>query len=243
MTISSLATAGGTLILAIATFSSVRTAHQANRTTEHALQVSLRPVLVPTRWEDPPEKVMFIDDHWVKVEGGRAGVDVTDDVIYFVLPLRNLGNGLAVLDRWDIRPGRLMSEVDHNDISTYRRLTRDLYIASNDRGFWQGALRDPEDPLFGAIRDAIRGRRPGHAGPALRRPRRRAAHDHPLRADPQRAGCLVRVVEPLLVPRHRRPPLESSAIRARGRRGRAARAGVGELAVVDDGLARTIVST
>ena len=69
--------------------------------------MSLRPVLVPTRWEDPPEKVMFNDDHWIKVEGGRAGVDVTDDVIYFVLPLRNLGNGLAVLDRWDIRPGRL----------------------------------------------------------------------------------------------------------------------------------------
>jgi len=155
VTISSLATAGGTLILAIATFSWVRTAHQANRTTEHALQVSLRPVLVPTRWEDPPEKVMFNDDHWIKVEGGRAGVDVTDDVLYFVLPLRNLGNGLAVLDRWDIRPGRLTAEVDHNDISTYRRLTRDLYIASNDRGFWQGALRDPEDPLFAAIRDSI----------------------------------------------------------------------------------------
>lgn len=156
-TISSLATAGGTFVLAIATFSSVRTAHRATRATERALQVSLRPVLLPSRWEDPPEKVMFRDDHWVKVDGGRAGVEIADDVIYMVLPLRNVGNGLAVLDRWDIRPGRLTSEVEPNDISTFRRLTRDLYVAGADRGFWQGALRDPDDPVFQAVREEIDG--------------------------------------------------------------------------------------
>jgi hypothetical protein len=152
-TISSLATAGGTLILALATFSSVRTAHRATAATERALQVSLRPVLLPSRFEDPPAKVMFVDDHWLKVDGGRFGIDVTDDNIYMVLPLRNVGTGIAVLDRWDIRPGRLSSEVEPNDVSTYRRLTRDLYVAGGDLGFWQGALRDPHDPLFAEIRE------------------------------------------------------------------------------------------
>jgi hypothetical protein len=148
-----LATAGGTLVLAIATFSAVRSSHRATRVTERALQVSLRPVLLPARFEDPPAKVMFLDDHWLKVEGGRFGIDVTDDVIYMVLPLRNVGSGIAVLDRWDIRPGRLTAEVEPNDVSVYRRLSRDLYVAGGDLGFWQGALRDPDDPLFAEIRE------------------------------------------------------------------------------------------
>jgi len=156
-TISSLATAGGTLVLAAATFSSVRTSQRATRATERALQVSLRPVLLPSRYEDPTEKVMFVDSHWLKVDGGRFGIDVTDENIYMVLPLRNVGNGLAVLDRWDIRPGRLTAEVEPNDLSTYRRLTRDLYIAGGDHGFWQGALRDPSEPIFRQVREQAEG--------------------------------------------------------------------------------------
>ena len=156
-TISSLATAGGTLILAVATFASVRTAHRATRANERAFLVSLRPVLLPSRFEDPPEKVWFRDDHWLKVEGGRFGIDDGDDAIYMVLPLRNVGNGLAVLDRWDIRPGRLLSDVEPNDVGTFRRLTRDLYIAAGDHGFWQGALRDPDEQLFKEVRDQIEG--------------------------------------------------------------------------------------
>jgi hypothetical protein len=152
-TISSLATAAGTLVLATATFASVRTAHRATAATERALQVSLRPVLLPARFEDPTTKVMFVDDHWLKVDGGRFGIDVTDENIYMVLPLRNVGTGIAVLDRWDIRPGRITSDVEPNDVSTYHRLTRDLYVAGGDLGFWQGALRDPDDPLFAEIRE------------------------------------------------------------------------------------------
>jgi len=44
-TISSLATAGGTLVLGVATFASVRSGNRAARTAERALQVGLRPVL------------------------------------------------------------------------------------------------------------------------------------------------------------------------------------------------------
>jgi hypothetical protein len=33
-------------------------------------------------------------------------------------------------------------------------LTRDQYIAPGDIGIWQGALRDPGDPLHGTLKDA-----------------------------------------------------------------------------------------
>src|SRR5438445_9416116 len=105
-TISALATAGGTLVLAAATFASVRSAHRTARATERALLASIRPVLVPSRLEDPPEKVGFQDNHFVRVQGGRAVAEVTDEAIYLAIALRNVGTGLAVLDRWDFYPER-----------------------------------------------------------------------------------------------------------------------------------------
>ena len=48
-TIASLATAGGTLILAVATFASTRSANRAARVSEQALKVGLRPVLFNAR--------------------------------------------------------------------------------------------------------------------------------------------------------------------------------------------------
>ncbi len=157
VTISALATAGGTLVLAGATFSSVRSAHASTRVTERALLASIRPLLVPTRLEDPLEKIGFLDEHWIRAEGGRAVLEVTPDAIYMGFGLRNVGSGLAVLDRWDLHP-----EVDGatplRDVSEFRRLSRDLYIAGGDQGFWQGALRDAADPAFAAMRDAIEAR-------------------------------------------------------------------------------------
>src|SRR2546423_5657147 len=70
VTISSLATAGGTMVLAIATFASVRSANQSARVAERSLLLGLRPVLVPSRAEDPPERVTFYDRGFV-VNGGR----------------------------------------------------------------------------------------------------------------------------------------------------------------------------
>ena len=74
-TISSLATAAGTLVLALATFASVRSANRAARAAraaEQSLLVGLRPVLMPSRWQDPGEKIGFMDEHWVKVTAGTA---------------------------------------------------------------------------------------------------------------------------------------------------------------------------
>jgi hypothetical protein len=47
-TIASLATAGGTLVLALATFSSVRSGQRSTQIAERALLIGLRPVLVPS---------------------------------------------------------------------------------------------------------------------------------------------------------------------------------------------------
>jgi hypothetical protein len=153
------ATAGGTLMLAIATFVAVRASNRAARVTERALMAGIRPVLVSGRLEDPQQKVGFVDDHWVRVDGGRAVAEVTEDAVYLVISLRNVGQGLAVLDRWGFRPERLAGDVGAPSTDRFHRLTRDLYIPAGDVGFWQGAFRDTEDPEFAAARDAITERR------------------------------------------------------------------------------------
>jgi hypothetical protein len=162
VTISSLATAGGTLVLAISTFAAVHSANRSNRVTERALLAGIRPVLVPSRFDAPVEKVGFFDEHWVKVPGGRAVVEVTDDAIYMVASIRNVGAGLAVLDRWDLQGRRILSSdpggVVHREPSSFRRLTRDLYVPAGDTGFWQGALRDRSEPVFAEALAAIEAR-------------------------------------------------------------------------------------
>src|ERR1700691_2664825 len=126
----SLATAGGALVLAAATFVAVRSSNRAARATERALLAGIRPVLVSSRFEDPPEKVGFQDDHWVRVPGGRAVAEVTEEAIYFAIALKNVGSGLAVLDRWDFYPERLVAPSIHvhRPPEEFRRLTRDIYV-------------------------------------------------------------------------------------------------------------------
>jgi hypothetical protein len=67
VTISALATAGGTLILAVATFASVRSANRAARAAERALLAGLRPVLMPSRLQDPEQKILWVDGHWTRL--------------------------------------------------------------------------------------------------------------------------------------------------------------------------------
>jgi hypothetical protein len=158
-TISSMATAGGTLVLAVATFASVRTANRGARATERALLAGIRPLLVPSRLHDPPEKVGFMDEHWVLVAGGHGVAEVTDEAVYLAIALRNVGNGLAVLDGWDFYDERPTGGSSHRDPAGFRRLTRDIYVPPGDLGFWQGAFRDPSEPQFQAARAAIAARR------------------------------------------------------------------------------------
>jgi hypothetical protein len=153
----SLATAAGTLVLAGATFVAVRSSNRSARVTERALLAGIRPVLVPSRFEDPPEKVGFQDDHWVRVPGGRATAEATGDAIYLAIALKNVGTGLAVLDRWDIHLEHATGEQTHGPPEEFRRLTRDIYVPAGDLGFWQGSFRDRDDPLFTAVSAAITG--------------------------------------------------------------------------------------
>jgi hypothetical protein len=161
-TIASLATAGGTLVLAVATFSSVRFGQRSTRiaerstaVAERALLLSLRPVLAPSRETDPPETVRFGEGRMVSVAGGMGAVERNGESYYFVIPLRNVGNGLAVLHAWRfmaIRPG---IDTPHSEPSEHRPQTRDLYVPAGDVGFWQGAIRDPEDPFREGLPEAF----------------------------------------------------------------------------------------
>jgi hypothetical protein len=156
VTISSLATAGGTLVLAGATFASVRSANRAARVAEQSMLVGLRPLLMPSRMTDEPQKIAFVD-RWVRAPGGGGVAEVTDDAIYLAFGVRNAGAGIAVLHGWYLylgleSPGSTDSRAP---IEQFHMLTRDLYIAPNDIGFWQGALRDRAAEEFGAARAAI----------------------------------------------------------------------------------------
>src|SRR5271170_4816144 len=101
-TIASLATAGGTLVLAVATFSATRSANRSARVTEQSLKVGLRPVLFNARPQDPPQKVGFIDDHWLVLRDGLAAVQESGENLYLAMPLRNVASGIAVLHGWHL---------------------------------------------------------------------------------------------------------------------------------------------
>ena len=104
-TISSLATAGGTLVLGVATFASVRSANRSARIAESALQEQRRPVLAASRLEDPLQKIMFAGGHWVRADGGRGVAEHVDGVVYLALSLRNVGAGIGVLHGWQAWAG------------------------------------------------------------------------------------------------------------------------------------------
>jgi hypothetical protein len=157
-TIASLATAGGTLVLAVATFSSTRSANRAARVSEQSLKVGLRPVLFNARPQDPPQKVGFIDDHWLHLRDGLAAAQEADENLYLAIPLRNVASGLAVLHGWHVLPEKPATDLPPPPLEEFRRLARDLYVPAGDVSFWQGAVRDPSDPLYAPLRQAIRDR-------------------------------------------------------------------------------------
>lgn len=160
-TLASLATALGTLVLAISTFAAVRSANRASRASERSLLTALQPILVPSRPEDPPERIRFGDDHWVEVGGGRASAELTEAAVYLTIALRNVGQGLAVLDGWHLVAEELqgIDHADHAPMERFRRLTRDIYVPGGSIGFWQGALRQEDDSVWAPVRQAIEARR------------------------------------------------------------------------------------
>jgi hypothetical protein len=145
--IASFATAGGTLVLAIATFSSVRSANRTARVAEEALMVNMRPLLIPSRYGDPPQKVFFQEGAYFPVGGGRGLVSLNDGagVVYLAMSLRNAGQGIAVIHGWRFQAGRELNP-QRPDPETFRLQGLDITVAPGDVGFWEGAFRDSEDP-------------------------------------------------------------------------------------------------
>lgn len=161
-TISSLATGAGTLVLAIATFASVRSSNRSARLAEAALQEQRRPLLTQSRYNDPPQKIMFVEGRWVKAEGGRAAALHDNGNVYLAISLRNVGSGIAVLQGWVVTAGMSTSRTmpTHSAEGQFRGQSRDLYIPAGDIGMWQGALRDPNDSNRAAVAEAIETRQP-----------------------------------------------------------------------------------
>jgi hypothetical protein len=161
-TISSLVTGGGTLVLAVATFAAVRSSNRSARIAETALQEQRRPVLVQSRLEDPLQKLMFVDEHWVSAAGGRAAAEHVDGNVYLAISLRNVGSGIGVCQGWSVRTGLSTSQTMPTPaaLEEFRLQTRDLYVPAGDIGMWQGALRNPDDPVRAATAQAIDERQP-----------------------------------------------------------------------------------
>ncbi len=167
-TVASLATALGTLVLAVATFASVRSANfsaraadqaariaeQSSRIAERALMAAERPLLMSSRLQDPEQKIQFMEGRLLKVAGGSATLEVADGVVYMVISVRNVGTGLAVMHGWHVEvTGQPLQT--HPPLEDFTAQTRDIYVAPGDIGFWQGALRDPATAQFKAVAAAV----------------------------------------------------------------------------------------
>lgn len=156
VTISSLATAGGTLVLAVATFASVRSSNRAARVAELSVMANLRPLLMPSRLDDPPLKVGFMDGKWFTLTGGSGAAEATDEAVYLVMSLRNVSTGTAVLHGWWMTDH--VGPAEPPPLDEMNRLSRDIFVAAGDVGFWQGSFRDPQSEGFRDARRRIEAR-------------------------------------------------------------------------------------
>ena len=220
-TVASLATAGGTLVLAIATFGSVRSANRSARVAELALQEQRRPVLVQSRLDDPLQKIMFVDGHWVRVEGSRAVAEHIEGTVYLAMSLRNVGAGIGVLQGWVIRAGLQTGQVPHAAEKDFRRqIARPVHPRRRHRPVAGRAAR-PHRRRPHPDRGGGRPAPDDHDRPALLRSGRRPAHDQPLHAGPRRRRRLAGLGRAALVPRSGRasvrcggPPARHQAVPA-----------------------------
>jgi hypothetical protein len=153
--ISSLATGAGTLVLALATFASVRSANRAARVAERALMLNQRPLLVPSRMNDTRQKIFFQEGRSMVLEGGRGGADFENGVVYLGISIRNAGPGIAVLHGWRFLAG-VQINPPRPELDTFRHQGRDILVAPDDVGFWQGAFRDSDDSQYDEAAAAVK---------------------------------------------------------------------------------------
>jgi hypothetical protein len=113
-------------------------------------------VLIPSREDDPVEQLRFGDGVVITVDGHGAALETHDDRFYLGLGIRNGGAGLAVIHGWRVEVrDRTMGDAPRAE--DFRPQARDLYIPAGGGGFWQGAIREPEDPVRPDLEAAQRG--------------------------------------------------------------------------------------
>jgi hypothetical protein len=155
-TAASLATALGTLVLALATFVAVRAANRAARVAEYSMEIGIRPLLMPSRLEDTVQKIMWGDEHWARLSGAGAVAEIVDGNIYLAMSVRNSGSGVAVIHGWHLGLEELTQDHAHAEPNEFRRQLRDLYVPGDYVGFWQAAIRDPDDAEYADLLDVVR---------------------------------------------------------------------------------------
>jgi hypothetical protein len=148
-------------VLAVATFSSVKSANRSARVAERSLMIGMRPVLIPSREDDPLERIRFGDGQLVQVPGHGGTAEIHNGVVFLALAVRNGGNGLAVIHGWRARvrhdpdtPGAGRN-VEMPDLDEFRAQQLDIYVPAGDSGFWQGAMRDPAMPGYDEVCNSL----------------------------------------------------------------------------------------
>jgi hypothetical protein len=117
----------------------------------------MRPLLIPSRFSDPVQKIFFAEGHPVRLDPGRGVFEYDDGagVVYLAISLRNSGQGIAVIHGWRFQPGREDVHI-RPDPESFRVQGLDLTIAPDDVGYWEGAFRDSADPQFAEAIDAAK---------------------------------------------------------------------------------------
>ena len=85
----------------------MRSANRAARAAERSLLAGLRPLLAPSRLEDPPQKVGFMDDKWFRSRAAAASREVADEAVYLAIAVRNVGSGHRGAARLALRRRRV----------------------------------------------------------------------------------------------------------------------------------------
>jgi hypothetical protein len=132
----------------------VRSANRAARVAERSLKAGLRPLLLPARLEDPPQKINFVEGKDVVAPGGAAVAECTDDAVYLAAGLRNVGAGIAVLHGWHFYPERVTAPDHPPPRGVHAPHSRPLRPGRRRR-LWQGSFRDPSSEAFAQARAVI----------------------------------------------------------------------------------------
>ena len=120
----------------------------------------MRPLVVHSLADDPVHKVLWSDGHTARVSGGRAVAELDRGVIYLAAGIRNVGAGIALLHGWYPMAQLALSDVPHPEPDEFRRLTIDLFVPPGGSGYWEGAVREPDDPVRTGLTRVLAEREP-----------------------------------------------------------------------------------